>query len=111
MSPSSDLDVDETRLIAVRRAIRKFGNPEVIDPAEASLIHAYMDALVSLGEMEEQATPENLEWYLDGIITGMAIHRLEHAGLSPEDTPKNQQEQAKQFQTGIDGSGNVRVNS
>lgn len=105
------LTIKETRLIAVLRAISKFGNPTILDETEASLVHAYVENLIDMDHLEQEASSENIEYFLDGVILGLAANRLLTANVAPDETPKAKVDEAKQFQTGVDPiSGDVNVN-
>jgi hypothetical protein len=111
MSVSTPQDMEEIRLIAVYRAIKKMGHPEIIDSSDASLIAAYINGLVDMDKLELNGSAENLEWYLDGIILGLSINKLLTASVPIEDLPRPQSERDRQFQTGVDPVTNeVHIN-
>ena len=106
-----DISVEESRLIAVRRAIVKFGNPALLDVQEASTVAAYIAALIDLDNLEDIATADQIVYLLDGLVIGLVTSRLLEEAVPLDQLPKAQEESKRQFQTGIDPVTNEpRVN-
>lgn len=101
----SDLTTDEARLIAVFRAVHRFGDElGVIRTQDTSLIADYLNVVTDVEALDEKPT-EYIDAYLDGLIAGFAASRLANAGIDPEELAEPQ----VSTQTGVDPvTGDVR---
>lgn len=101
----SDLTTDEARLIAVLRAVHRFGDKfGVVRTQDTSLICDYINVITDTELLDEQPT-EYINAYLDGLIAGFAASRLANAGIDPEELAQPHGE----TQTGVDPvTGDVR---
>lgn len=107
----ADVSTEEARLLAVHRAILKFNKPELLSTLDASLVTGYITNIIDLDGLEELATTDQIEYFIDGLVLGLVTSRLLEANVEIDQLPKSKLESQKQFQTGIDKEGKVRVNS
>lgn len=101
----TELTTDEARLIAVLRAVHRFGDElGVIRTQDTSLICDYLNVVTDVEELDEKPI-EYIDAYLDGLIAGFAASRLANAGIDPEELAEPQ----GSAQTGVDPvTGDVR---
>ena len=102
---SDVLNTEEARLVAVYRAVDRFGDSlGVVRPQDASLIWDYLGAVTDTEHLDEQPV-EYIDAYLDGLIAGFAASRLANAGIDPDELHAS----GHASQTGVDPvTGEVR---
>lgn len=100
-----ELNTEEARLIAVYRAIERFGSElGVIRTQDCSLIWDYLNVVTDVTTLDEKPS-EYIDAYLDGLIAGFAASRLANAGIDPDELAEPHGE----TQTGVDPvTGDVR---
>lgn len=103
---SAKLSTDEARLIAVLRAVHRFGDTfGVVRPQDTSLIADYLNVVTDPEQLDSKSE-DYIDAFLDGLIAGFAAARLASAGIDPEELAAPEADS----QTGVDPiTGNVRT--
>lgn len=106
-----NLSLDEARLIAIYRALEESGDDLFVKTSAAGILLEYLDAIIDFEALEAKSDKE-IESYLNGVVTGYFISRLEFADVPPERVQRIEEGQAADTvsQTGVDPTtGKVRT--